>query len=196
MKNKFVFILLLTVILVLSGCSETLETETPVSSSSLNNLFELSITADNSEYKSDMPITCYATLKYIGTETITVYHGQPLLSFGIKDGKYFDNGYIVVEVLISTTFNPGDEIIYEFKKSGGWSQDEPYADFYEEFYTQKELFLPKGDYILSANIKYSLDKNDVLGTLNQLSTAIEIKVRRYRSILLCSIFADIYCCQR
>ena len=162
---------------ILCGCSEIKTENNPVSSVASNDLFILTISAGSSQYSSDSVIICSADLKYTGSEPITIYHSQPLLAFGIKDDKYFDNGYIRLDELISTTFNPGDEITYEFKKSGGWSQDEPNAAFYGEFYAQKELILPKGEYQLSANLEYSLDQNNMTATKQQLSSAVSIKVR-------------------
>jgi len=178
MKAKyFIIVLIITLTAALCGCASNSNEANPISSSSSNGLFVLTITVDSAQYKNDTPITCYAQLKYTGTETITIYHSQPLTAFGVKDDKYFNNDYIRLDELISTTFNPGDEITYEFKKSGGWSQDEPNAAFYEKYYTQKELILPKGTYQLSANLQYSMDENDVAGTMQTLSAVVSIKVK-------------------
>ena len=47
----------------------------------------------------------------------------------------------------------------------------------EKYYTQKELILPKGTYQLSANLQYSMDENDVAGTMQTLSAVVSIKVK-------------------
>ena len=73
------------------------------------------------------------------------------------------------DILINTTLEPNDEIKLEFQKSGGWSADDPNAKFYEEFYSEENLILPKDEYTLSVNLEYSTDENKIVETEQTLN---------------------------
>ena len=111
----------------------------------------------------------------MGTEPIKVYHSDPLVAFGIEDDKYFNNGYMRNDILFNTSFEPEQEIRFEFIKSGAWSANDPNAAFYEEFYKQENLILPAGEYVLSANLKYSTDIDNMLETRQEITTSIDIE---------------------
>lgn len=177
-KNLIIYILIICTVLTISSCTTKHNTEqTPISNTESNEFFTLTIHADSSNYNKDTPVVCYATLKYIGSDPITVYHSDPLAVFILEDNKYFSDGGIRQDVLINTTFEPDEEIVLEFQKNGGWSADDPNASFYEEFYNEKDLILPKGEFKLSANLQYSLDGDKVRETMQSLTTAIDIVVK-------------------
>jgi len=179
-KYLIVCITLICIILSLLSCTTKEETvPTPISNSESNDLFTLTIYADSDKYKKDTKVDCYATLKYVGDEPITVYHSDPMAVFIIEDDKYFPYGYggIRQDVLINTTFEPNEEIRLEFQKNGGWSADDPNVAFYEEFYNEKDLILPKGEYKLSVNLRYSLDEDKVVETIQSLNASINILVK-------------------
>ncbi len=119
---------------------------------------------------------CYALLKYLGSETVTVYSGNPLLSFGVKDDVYFDGGYVTNDSLEYTEFAPGDVVRVEFSKSGGYTSDDPLVEFYKEYYADEEFVLPSGVYEVSANVDYSLDVDDMLGSRRKLAVMAVVTV--------------------
>lgn len=166
--KKPISLLIVLLIVLINACSvppEIEKEELTTGNTVFNEDFILSIVTDNSEYSKYTPVNCYATIEYIGAESITIYHSDPLIAFGIEDNKYFDGGGTRCDVLINTQFNPDDEPIrIEFQKNGGWSENDPKANFYREFYEQKELILPKGEYLLLVNMAYSSDENDIIGT--------------------------------
>lgn len=177
-KSLIIFIAALALVL-LGACapmqSEEVE-ETKVGHTATNDVFELSIVADNSVYKANEAIECYALLETIGEEPIAVLHSDPLVVFFIKGEEYFKGDYARQDSLNRTTFVPGDEKRYGFQKSGGWSADHPNASFYEEFYADDELRLPAGKYTLGVQIGYSTDENDMRGTQQTLEAFISITV--------------------
>ncbi len=144
-----------------------------------DELFKLILYLDKDRYAADEVINCYATLEYIGEEdSITVYSGDPLVGFGIKDDKYFEGGYSVHTILMNTTFLKGQSTEYQFVKSGGWSGDDPNKEFYETFYSEPELILPAGEYEISAAINCSLVLEDIIGSEYTLSASANITVTK------------------
>lgn len=185
MKKTLIVMTILIMIFAVSACFPTgdqVVEETTVADTVHNEDFMLTIVADNSVYKADEPIACYATIEYMGEEPIAIYHADPLLVFSIEGGEYFHGDYARNDVLERTTFENKDEVLpderrFAFQKSGGWSADDPNADFYEEFYKDKELQLPAGEYTLSTIMEYSTDEDDVVGTMQTLTAVVTVQVK-------------------
>lgn len=174
-----VSILILSLLLTACGPKEEKdrEYEKDYTASTKDELFQLSIYLDKDTYATDEMVFCYATLEYIGEkDSITVYSGDPLVGFGIRDDKLFHGGYGRDLILMETTFTKGHIVKYDFSKSGGWSGDDPNAKFYEEFYRDPNLILPAGDYEISAEINCSLDRDDIPGSEYSQLVAVKIKV--------------------
>lgn len=161
----------------LTACTDAPEEveETNTAATVVNDDFTLTITTDNSVYAADEEITCEALLTYTGSEETTVYSSSPLVAFGIEGGL-FDGGFAREDMLMSTAFAPGEEKVLPFQKSGGWSADDPNADYFEAFYADSALVLPPGEYTLSAVMEYSTDENDVVGTQQTLIAFVNITV--------------------
>lgn len=170
-------------ILTFTACGEKVkekEKEKPlnIAVSTKDDIFELKMYIDKDMYTNDEIINCYATLEYIGEEdSIAVYSSDPLVGFSLKDDKYFDGGYIVNDVLITTTLEKGKIVRFNYVKSGGWTAEDPNADFYKNFFSEKELILPIGTYEISTTIACSLDENDILDSQykNLVSAYITVK---------------------
>lgn len=178
--KKLLYIVMALVVLVLAGCTaqEPIEVEeTTIGDTEMLDMFTLSIAADNSVYQADEEIKCHAILSYHGDEPITIYHSDPLIVFGIEDGDMFTAEYCRNDVLMTTELEPEQEITVWFAKNGGWSADDPNAAFYEAFYKEKELRLPKGEYTLSVQFRFATDEDDIVGTMQSLTTTIDITVK-------------------
>lgn len=180
MKKSLWFLIVVLALALLTACVpmqiEEVE-ETTIAESAVNDDFiSLTIVADNSVYKADEVIECYATLTNMGEEPITVLHSNPLVVFYIEGGDYFSGSYGREDSLNRTTFVPEEELRIEFQKSGGWSADDPNAAFYKTFYEEKELRLPVGQYTLAAHLEYSTDENNMQGTQQMLEVTILITV--------------------
>ena len=147
--------------------------------STKDEMFELKMYLDKDTYTNNEIVNCYATLEYIGEEdNIVVYSSDPLVGFSLKDDKYFDGGYTVNDILMATTFEKGKIVRFDYVKSGGWTEDDPNADFYEKFFSEKELILPAGTYEISASIACSLNENDILGSQYKNSVSSYITVTK------------------
>lgn len=186
--NKKIYILIslffCITLLNFTACGEKAkekEKETPssIAVSTKDELFELKMYIDKDTYAHDEIVNCYATIEYIGEEdSISVYSSDPLVGFSLKDDKYFDGGYNVNDVLMTTTFEKGKLVRFDFAKSGGWTDDDPNADFYKKFFSEKELILPTGTYEISATIACSFNINDVLNSQYKNSVSAYITVTK------------------
>ena len=119
-------------------------------------LFALTIGADRGRYAADEPIDIATTLRYIGAEPTTVTSsGAGLVAFGIEqlDGPV-DGGWARNEDCVRYVYRPGDTESVEFRKSGGYSNDDQMADFWRTFFTDPELRLPAGQYRITAIAVY------------------------------------------
>ncbi len=119
-------------------------------------LFALSIQAERGRYAADEPIEIATTLRYVGSEPATVTSsGDRLVNFGIEqlDGPV-DTGPSHDESCVRHEYRPGDVEHVEFQKSGGYSNDDPMADFWREFFADPELRLPAGEYRITVWAEY------------------------------------------
>jgi len=176
--KKFIYFILIVMIAAAAGCSQSIvETEeTSIGASTNNSDFNLSIWTDKSIYSTDEPIECSASLEYIGESDLTVFHSDPLIVFYIQGGN-FNGEWARQDSLNRTEFTCQEEIVIPFEKSGGWSSDDPNAEFFQEFYSEDELFLPPGEYLLWTQIEYSTDENDFSGSHNTLEVSVSITVQ-------------------
>lgn len=179
------FVFSVFVMLLFTGCQEkAASTITETSATSMtsafaqdNRLFELELYSDKTAYNTTDKIKIWATLKYIGPDDqITIWHGDPYISFYISDGKDFDIGGIVHTVLRSTKLDKDKLYQFEYSKNGGYSADDPKADFWKEFYAEKDLYLPEGEYTVKVCTAFSLTEDVVKSEYNQ-SDELKITVK-------------------
>ncbi|MEN6314677.1 MAG: hypothetical protein ABFD25_10560 [Clostridiaceae bacterium] len=123
-------------------------------------LFELNLYSDETTYKTTDKITIWATLKYIGeNEKIKIWHADPYISFTITDGKDFNTGGAFDEILATTELEKGQLYRFDFSKSGGFTAEDPKAEFWKKFYAEKDLYLPEGEYTVKVSTAFSLTEN-------------------------------------
>ena len=143
-----------------------------------NKLFELELYSDKQLYKTTDKIKIWATLKYIGSNSqIKIWHGDPYISFFISDGKDFNIGGIINTILTSTTLDKDKVYSFDYSKNGGYSSNDPKADFWKKFYEEKDLYLPEGEYTIKVGGAFSLTEPPSEGK-NDLSKEIKITVEK------------------
>ena len=122
-----------------------------------NKLFELNLYSDKQKYKTTDKIKIWATLKYIGDNgQIRIWHVLPDISFSITDGKTFKTDEFFITISTSTVLVKGELYKFNYVKSGGYSADDPNADFWKKFYQEKNLHLPKGEYTVKVGGAFSI----------------------------------------
>lgn len=175
---KKIFIMTAVLLLALAACAPVSGEDDGASAVSGDGTFKISIYTDKNEYKAGEEIICRAIVEYIGEgDGVVIYSSDPLVGFALKDDKYFDGGYAVEDVLISTEFKKGEPVTYQFSKSGGWSGEDENARFYEEFYSEKELKLPPGEYEILAAIDGFFDQEDYQSSKYELKASVKVTVK-------------------
>ncbi len=144
-----------------------------------NDDFTLTLSGGPSTYYLDEEIFAEATLSLTGHETLTVYSGDPILTYSLTGSTYFNDGQgggMVADILAEYRFNNIEDAIFPLTKSGGYSQSDPNADFYKEFFASEKYILPAGVYTLTCILDYSTDPDDVLGTRKTMSISYDFEV--------------------
>ncbi|RAP73621.1 hypothetical protein [Paenibacillus montanisoli] len=127
-----------------------------------DDLFEMKLNIAKTTFAQDEPIVYSTSLTYIGEQdSITIWGGRTYIGFNISDGKTFRMEGANTSELASTKLAKGVTTEYPFFKSGGFGADDPDAEFWREFYAEKELRLPPGNYLISAFCDFSLDESVV-----------------------------------
>ncbi len=149
--------------------------------SAKNDEFMLTLLNAKDVYTTDDNIEAEAWLALIGAEELTVWSGDPIVTFTLEGDTCF-NDYqgagMTMDILMSTKFTNLEDAIFPYTKSGGWSTyTDPYRDFYSDFFSDRDSFkLPAGNYTLTVHANYSLDENDVIGTSKALSASVSFTV--------------------
>ncbi len=114
---------------------------------------------DKLKFKEDEEISLYSTIEYIGQEEgIDIWSGEPYFHHMIyKKGEVLSGG-LTLDVLKKTYLKKGEIYTLPFTKSGGYSEEDPKADFFKSFYSEETLKLPKGQYTFSAATNFALDE--------------------------------------
>jgi hypothetical protein len=146
--------------------------------SSTGDGFEVKLFSDKEVYKSTDAIQIWATLEYIGDEdVVTIWHGYPYMGFSLTDGKDFNVEGIALLVSVSTEIEKGIVYHFYYQKNGGWDANAPDASFWEDFYKEKDLILPAGDYTVTVRSDFSLS-NESFDSESGLSCELRIKVEQ------------------
>ncbi len=163
MKQKRIHIFLLITVLMLAGCSQVegdlqaKDAKPPVFTARDEN-FEVKTYIDKLEYEQNEEINIYSTIEYIGeNESISIWSGEPYFHHLIYNGKEYINDGVVLDVLKETVFKKGEVYTIPFSKSGGFTQEDPDIEFWEQYFSEKELKLPGGDYTFTATTDFCLD---------------------------------------
>ncbi|MDQ3407687.1 MAG: hypothetical protein M3472_05965 [Chloroflexota bacterium] len=141
-------------------------------------LFSLSIQADRGHYAADAPIEIDTTLRYIGDARTTVTSsGAGLVVFSIEqlDGPVDASAGRDLDCA-RFDYRPGEEEPVEFQKSGGYSNDDPMADFWRTFFTDPQLRLPAGEYRITARANYYVGAECASGREQVVEASVVIVV--------------------
>lgn len=111
------------------------------------------------QFKQVEEISLYSTIEYIGDkDSIDIWSGEPYFHHMIyKNGEVISGG-LTLDILQKTELKKGEIYTIPFSKSGGFSEDDPDADFWRDFYSEETLKLPKGEYTFSAITSFTLDE--------------------------------------
>jgi hypothetical protein len=127
-----------------------------------DELFELKLNIEKTTFFAKEPIQYSASLTYIGDgDSFTVWGSHTIVAFLITNGQDFDMDGVISLELAATKLLKNKTVVYPFMKSGSYSNEDPKADFWREFYSEKGLTLPPGKYLIEAVSTFSLDESVV-----------------------------------
>jgi len=166
--NSTKHLILFITLLILVGCNSNPETPgeqiLEVSEGkfvSQDNMFRLTMYLDKLEFNHDEKINIHSTLEYIGKKKeVSIWHGYPYINYTITNGQDFSTGGITMPVLTSSKLKNGEIYEFPYKKTGGYSEEDSNAEFWREFYKEKDLYLPKGKYKVKVYCNFSLNKDN------------------------------------
>ena len=144
------------------------------------NDFIMTLNSDRHIYSTADVIRIWGTLEYVGDyDSIEIWHGCPFMIFSISGGDEFDFGMAlggaVIDILASSVLERGIVYHFAYQKSGGWSADDPHAEFWEAFFSEPDLLLPAGEYTIVLSGGFSLSER-VLGSESGLRAELNIRV--------------------
>ncbi|CAN5631786.1 hypothetical protein BH23CHL7_BH23CHL7_15090 [soil metagenome] len=119
---------------------------TPPSSTVQSGDFTLTISADKARYTSGEPIGVMARLAYDGDgDKVTLSGSGMILAFSARqlDGELAMAGVRTADCA-HHELRRDEPIERPFTKSGGWSRDDPNADFYDQWFRDPVFSLPAG----------------------------------------------------
>jgi len=126
-----------------------------------DNDFIMTLSSDKRTYKSKDKIIIWGTLEYVGdNDEVTIWHGCPFMLFSVTDGDYYNLGTGVVDILTNSVLEKGKVYHFDYQKSGGWDANAPDAEFWENFFSEKDLILPRGEYTITLRGDFSLSDSD------------------------------------
>jgi hypothetical protein len=188
MKALKVTLILLSLLLLsfnFEGCRQKNVEPTPTPEAGFvqdyKNTFEIKLYTDKLVYKTDEKINIWATLEYIGDDNqIVIWHSNPFISFLISDGNKFNTGGAVDSILTSTILEKNKVYQFDYQKNGGYDAEDASSEFWKKFYSEKDLYLPEGQYTITVRGEFSIAQETVatIGTKTNLTDEIKITVQK------------------
>ena len=109
-----------------------------------DELFELKLNIEKTTFSAEEPIPYSSSLTYIGDgDSFTVWGSHTIIGFRITNGLDFDMVGATTSELAATKLLKNKTVVYPFVKSGGYSNDDPRADFWRNFIARRNSFYPR-----------------------------------------------------
>jgi len=126
------------------------------SATHVNNDFIMTLNTDSHIYSPTDVIRIWGTLEYTGdNNSVEIWHSCPFMIFSIAGGNELDFGSVMsgfrVDILVTSVLKKDGVYHFEYQKSGGWSADDPNVEYWENFFNEKDLVLPVGEYTITLN---------------------------------------------
>lgn len=125
--------------------------------------FSVEIKSAKEVYEHGEPVDVKVTLYNKTEQTIDIGHGGSWVGLATMDlTRDFQYGYAMNVPYIVTSIMPGETILEKYGFSGAsYSDDMPGNPFKNEDLEQMDtLIFPKGQYEITANVNFQIDKTD------------------------------------
>ena len=153
----------------------------PLSANVTNDGFKLVMTVDHDRYRAGQPIRLTTTLSYTGPTAkarLWTNSAPGLVGFDVVqvDGPLLMPGGGTADC-VRMSMTSGETRAIAFSKIGGWSNDDPFAGFYDSYYRDPQLRLPAGTWQISAKSGFTIGGSDCgAGHAADLRTGLQIVV--------------------
>jgi hypothetical protein len=141
--------------------------------------FQLTLTSEKAEYSASEPIEIQAELLYDGTEEMLTLSGATTLvnGFGIEqlDGPLV-MGPSWGEPCLRHEIRSAEPRVSPYVKSAGWSEEDPNAEFYQDWVRDPQLRLPAGTWLVKAYWEFAIGSECAVAQVN-LEASIVVHVR-------------------
>lgn len=178
---------IITLVVILAGCggagstspgapSGTPESE-PGTAEQTEGRFRLSFTLPRTTWSTSESITGEASLALVGDGVAELSgSGGGLLAFAFRQV----GGQIDVEPAWTADCTPhrlatGEPMTAPIAKSGGWSDDQPNADFYRAFFADPQIRLPAGDWEITAVTNF-IEGRECQGANHAMEATVRVHI--------------------
>lgn len=176
-KRLFLFVSILLLLIFLYSSYNIFLANKKKTIQDYNKSFELVLYTDKQTYKITDKISIWATLKYIGSDNqVKIWHGNPYINFSITNGKQFNTQSYINTELTFTLLEKNKLYRYDYVKNGGYSNDDPNAAYWKEFYETEDLFLPEGEYDIIVAGDFSINEDSTI--YSGLTQKVRIKIEK------------------
>ena len=163
-------------VVLLSACSAA---TSPVRGEDRQAGFLLTISSPHVVWGADQPIIVSAEFSYLGSDSVTVSGPGPgpLVAFEIVELTGSRKMEPIWELACATWQMTRVPLAYPFRKSGGYSPDEPDAAFYEAYMADPEFRLPERRWAVTAVAPFMTGPGCVGGQAINLRASFVITVQ-------------------
>jgi hypothetical protein len=166
------------------GCGAKPPSETPtaapaqpIQAEATDREFRLVLKANSARHAVGVPIVLTTELHYIGQQPQMQLAGSGtglvIVSLRQLDGPLEIGGGATADCM-RYSMAPGAPIVRPYAKSGGWSADDPNADFYRAYFADPLLRLPRGTWRVVATAEFFV--GDCPGPSHKLDATLDLVV--------------------
>ena len=160
------------------GASQAAPTADGQSAVQTDGRFELRFTLAKTSWRSDEAIEGAAVLSLTEGDPIELggSAGGPLAFSFREAGGTREMGPAYDAACTAAKLETAHPIVVEIRKSGGWADDQPDADFYRAFFADPLVRLPAGDWDISALAEFIDDRDCAAGTQHSMRATIRVHI--------------------
>lgn len=165
--KKVVVLFIIIIGLVLVGCGEGEVNHNALekydvqntTAEEVENDFTFRLVSEKKEYEYGEDVKLYGEITYTGEkDEIVINHSSSAILFSLKEEvRGYDIGFGVEDIGLSTTLEKGKPYREEYKKSGGYAEDDPkdYVTFMKNFLSDDHF--PPGYYVVNGETDFAVE---------------------------------------
>jgi hypothetical protein len=158
------------------GASSTPGSAAPTRAEVAGGQFRLEFELDSATWRADEPITGSARLERLGAGDVISGSGGGPIAFNyveVDGTRHVD--YEMTADCARHALTRETSIVEPLSKSGGWSRDDPDADFYRQFMLGPDIRLPAGLWEITAVAVFN-DGPDCASPQDNLAATLRVTI--------------------